>query len=166
MAATASCFKEITALSVDNQGRVLIVDGPNRNVRMVDAQGQIVAVAGNSSQGNGGDGKAAALASFGATAGVAVDSAGNIYVSDATYNRVRIVTPDGKIAHFAGDASGIAGNIGDGGQAATARLRRPTRLAVDANNNLYITDNGNNRIRRIDAVTKVITTVAGNGGGG
>jgi len=166
MPANTTCFKEITALGVTPNGQVLIVDGPNRNVRMVTAQGQIVAVAGNSSQGNGGDGKAAALASFGATAGVAADSLGNIYVSDSTYNRVRIVTPDGKIAHFAGDPAGVAGNIGDGGQASNARLRRPTRLTVDAQNNLYISDSGNNRVRCVNALTKVITTVAGNGGAG
>jgi sugar lactone lactonase YvrE len=158
-----ACFKEINALAVNHQGNLLVVDTPNRTVRLVNAQRVITAFAGNTSQGNGGDGKTAAFASFGAPAGVASDAAGNVYISDATYNRIRIVTPDGKINHFAGDANGTAGSNGDGGPATSARLRRPTRLAVDAQGNLYIADSGNHRIRKVDAVTKQITTVAGNG---
>jgi sugar lactone lactonase YvrE len=159
----AACFKEVTAVNTDSAGRLLIVDALNRNVRRVSAQGIITALAGNTSLGNGGDGKTAAFASFGAPSGVAADAAGNVYVSDVTYNRIRIVTPDGKINHFAGDANGMPGYTGDGGLAANARLRRPTRLAVDGQGNLYIADSGNQRIRKVDAVTKIITTIAGNG---
>ena len=163
--ATTTCFKEITAVTVDNFGRVIIVDGLNRNVRMIDAQGIIQPVAGNGSLGNAGDGKTAAFASFGQPGGAAVDPVGNIYISDSNFNRIRVVTPDGKIAHFAGDANGVAGYTGDNGQASIARLKRPTRLATDAQGNLYISDAGNQRIRRVDAKTKVITTVAGIGVG-
>src|SRR5581483_3866797 len=113
-----------------------------------------------------GDNKQATGASFGTLSGVAVDSQGVIYVSDLTYNRVRRIGTDGVISHYAGDVNGAQGSTGDQGTAAGARLRQPKGLAVDAADNLYIADSGNHRIRKIDAVTKVITTVAGNGSAG
>jgi sugar lactone lactonase YvrE len=156
-------FKEITALTVDGDGNLLIVDALNRVVRRVSPQGTITALAGNSSNGNIGDGGPANLARFGSPAGVAADHLGNVYIADLTFNRIRKVGLDGKISHFAGDPAGVAGFIGDGGPASAAKLRRPTRLAVDAQGNVYVSDSGNQRVRKIDAVTKIITTVAGNG---
>src|SRR5581483_6325258 len=164
--ATAASFKQIVAVARDKQGRLLILDSGTRTLRRVELDGTIGIIAGNGSSGNGGDNKQATGASFGTLSGVAVDSQGVIYVSDLTYSRVRRIGTDGVISHYAGDVNGAQGSTGDQGTAAGARLRQPKGLAVDAADNLYIADSGNHRIRKIDAVTKVITTVAGNGSAG
>ena len=160
--ATAATFKEITAIAKLSNHDLLIVDSASRVVRRIDAQGMISAFAGNITNGNTGDGGAAIRAAFGRPAGVAADADGNIYISDAIFNRIRVVTPDGKINHFAGDKNGVAGFAGEGVNAALARFRRPTRLATDRQGNLYVADSGNHVIRKINLATKIITTVAGN----
>ena len=164
--ATAATFKQLVGVARDKQGRLLILDSVNRSLRRVDLNGTISTIAGNGLSSNGGDNKPATGANFGNPAGIAVDSQGNIYLADLTYNRIRRIGTDGVISHFAGDMNGAPGSTGDFGSAASARLRQPKGLAVDASDNLYITDSGNQRIRRIDALTKVITTVAGNGAAG
>ncbi|QQS45055.1 MAG: HYR domain-containing protein [Acidobacteriota bacterium] len=164
--ATAATFKVIVAVARDKDGNLLIVDQQNRNVRIVDAQGTINALAGNSAQGNTGDNGPAAFATFGSPAGIAADSKGNVYISDLVFHRIRRIGTDGKIYHFAGSATGLSGSLGDGGQATAARFNRPTGLAVDAQDNLYVADSGNNRVRKIDPNTGVITNFAGNGGFG
>ena len=162
-AALAASFKQVTALAYDNAGGLLVLDTTSRTVRRIDAQGNISAFAGTTASGNTGDGKAAILATFGAPSGIAVDSNGNVYIADATFNRVRVVTPDGKISHYAGDPNGQSGSFGDGGLASSARLRAPSYLTVDAQGNLFIADTSNQVVRRVDAATKQITTVAGTG---
>ena len=164
--ATGAQFKQIVALARDKQGRLLVLDSGNRSLRRIETDGTITLVAGNGSNGNGGDGKQATTAQFNIPSGVAVDSNGNIYVADLGNNRVRVIAPNGVITHFAGDSGGAAGSTGDQGTAAGAKLRQPRGLAVDKNDNLFIADSGNHRIRRVDAVTRVITTVAGTGGAG
>ena len=145
---------------------LLVVDGQSRVVRRVDAQGVIRTVAGNSSGGNTGDGGLAIYASLGTTGGAVADASGNVYVADTTNHRIRRVTTDGRIAHFAGTTNALSGSQGDNGQAAAARLNRPTALAIDGQGNLYICDSGNHRIRMVNLTTNIITTVAGNGGAG
>jgi sugar lactone lactonase YvrE len=88
------------------------------------------------------------------------DAAGNIYLTDAEDHRIRKIAPDGIITTFAG--TGIAGFSGDGGLARNAQLNDPTGIAFDAVGNLIITDQGNNRIRKIDT-SGIITTIAGTG---
>ncbi|MGI4826666.1 MAG: hypothetical protein ACRYFU_00490, partial [Janthinobacterium lividum] len=92
--------------------------------------------------------------------GLAVDAAGNLYFSDSSNNRVRRVDAiSGLISTVAGD--GNTGSQGDGKQAVDAELSNPSGLALDGAGNLYIADSGNNVIRRVDAVSGVINTVAG-----
>jgi uncharacterized protein (TIGR03437 family) len=117
----------------------------------------IQTVAGSS---NAGDGGSALSAALGQPEGIAIDSAGNIYVADAAGNRVRIIAPDGTIQTFAG--TGTAGFAGDGGPAAAAELNQPYGLALDPAGNLYIADLGNSRVREV-SVAGVIQTVAGGG---
>jgi len=100
--------------------------------------------------------------------GIAVDNAGNLYVSARKQNRVLKVSPSwwrrihaGAVTIAAG--TGDLGFGGDGGPSENATLASPTGLAVDSAGNLFIADTGNNRIRRVDAETHAITTVAGNG---
>ncbi len=162
-AATEATLRQINAIDRDAIG-VTIVDGQSRVVRRIDAQGTIRTLAGNGSNGNAGDAGLAIYATFGVIGGAAADSQGNTYVSDTTNHRVRKVTPDGRVYHFAGSATVQAGSQGDNGQAAAAKLHRPTALAVDAQDNLYIADSGNHRIRVVNPGTGIITAVAGSGG--
>jgi sugar lactone lactonase YvrE len=122
----------------------------------------ITTVAGNGTQGYKGDGGSATSAELYGPAGVAVDASGNLYIADASNNRVREVNAaTGVITTVAG--TGVAGYSGDGGPATSAELNDPSGIAVDAAGDLYIADTGNNRIREVSAKTGTITTVAGSG---
>jgi sugar lactone lactonase YvrE len=90
---------------------------------------------------------------------VTVNAAGDVFVADTVNNRVVEVLPDGAFVQFAGN--GKAGYQGDGGRADHAELTEPTGVAVDSAGNVYIADAGNNVVRRVDAGTGIITTVAG-----
>ena len=92
---------------------------------------------------------------------VAVDAAGNFYIADPDQNRVFKVDTSGQLTVVAG--VGVSGFSGDGGLATSASLSAPVGVALDGAGNLFIADEFNNRIRRVDAATGIITTVAGNG---
>ncbi len=118
--------------------------------------GTITTVAG----GGVGDGGPANAAPVRFTRGVAVDASGNVLIADTYNNRIRRVTPDGIISTVAG--TGVPGFAGDGGPATKADLRAPEAVTADAAGNVYFSDTGNHRVRKVDA-SGVITTVAGNG---
>jgi uncharacterized protein (TIGR03437 family) len=146
-----------TAVAVDATGNLYIADWGNNVVRKV-SKGVITTVAGNGTYGYRGDSGPATSAELFAPDGVAVDSAGNLYVADSANNRIREVS-NGVIATVAGN--GTSGFSGDGGPASSAQFDGPDGVAVDSAGNLYIADYGNNRIRRVS--NGVITTVAGGG---
>ena len=107
-----------------------------------------------------GDGVAATQAPIFLPFGIAVDAAGDIFLADSSNTRVRMVTAStGIISTVAGN--GVAGSNGDGGAATSAGISNPTGVALDPAGNLYFADNGNNAIRRVDAFTGLISTVAG-----
>ena len=130
------------------------------------APGTITTIAGNGNLGNSGDGGPATSASIGAAQGVVVDKAGNIYIADGIFNLIRKVDAQGIISTYAG---GNVVDLGDGGLATNARLdfgpAVHAGLAVDNAGNLYIADAGDMRVRKIDASSGIITTVAGNSPG-
>jgi hypothetical protein len=111
--------------------------------------GIITTYAGNGTPGFSGDGGPATAAQLNTPCGVAVDSAGNLYIADTSNHRVRMVTTAGVISTVAGNGTG--GFSGDGGPATAAKLREPCGVAVDSGGNLYIADHGNNRIRKVTA---------------
>ena len=117
----------------------------------------IQTVAGSSFMGDGGP---ATAAQIGSIQGVAVDTRGNLYLSDTDNHRVRRVDTAGIVTTIAG--TGTAGFSGDGGPASAAQLNLPYGLAVDAAGNLYIADLGNNRVRRVSP-DGAIVTIAGTG---
>jgi sugar lactone lactonase YvrE len=121
-------------------------------------------MAGNIDQADDGDGRAATKAQLAGPNGIAVDSAGNLYIADTGNNRIRKVTTNGIISTVAGKrgASIFGGYGGDGGMATAAQLFNPGNVAVDTLGNLYIADTGNNRIRKV-TIKGIIITVAGNG---
>ncbi len=106
------------------------------------------------------DGSPATSAPLRDPASVAIDAGGNIYIADKVDNRIRRVSAAGIISTFAGN--GVPGFSGDGGKAKAAELNSPANIALDVNANVYIADQGNNRVRRVGD-DGTITTVAGNG---
>jgi large repetitive protein len=110
------------------------------------------------------DGIPALTAELDSPTSVTIDGAGNVYIADSEHNRIRMVSAaTGQISTFAG--TGTASYTGDNAAANAATLNSPSGVALDGAGNLYIADSGNNAIRRVDAVTGIITTVAGNGSG-
>ena len=150
-------------VAADKYNNLYIADNDNNRIRRVDAKtGIITTVAGNGSYAFAGDGGPAISASLKAPTGIAVDPGGNIYIADYNNNRIRKVDANtGIITTIAGNGS--FGFGGDGGPAVSANIWQPTGVALDAGNNIYIADYSNQRIRKVDALTGVITTVAGNG---
>jgi uncharacterized protein (TIGR03437 family) len=136
------------------------------SVFRVDRSGSLTLIAGTSRAGFSGDGGLATRAQLNAPAGLAVDSAGDIFIADSGNNRVREVTPDGVINTVAGNGSpGVPGTLGDGGPAAQAYLHSPGGVAVDGSGNLYIADSADNSIRKVTTDGN-IATFAGNGSPG
>ena len=129
----------------------------------VDVRSQIISTfAGNgTASGVSGDGGAATAASINAANGGAFDKYGNYYVAEVLGHKVRKITPIGIITTVAGIAT--SGYNGDGMLATTAKLNSPTAIAVDTQGNIYIDDASNFRIRKMEFVTGLISTVAGTG---
>ena len=147
-------------VAVDGTGNLYIADTNSDRIRKVDSTGTITTIAGTGEQGFSGDGGPATQASLNSPFGVAVDGAGNLYIADQYNNRIRRVDSTGTITTIAGTEE--RGFGGDGGPATQAPLFLPTGVAVDVEGNLYIADQYNNRIRRVDS-TGTITTIAGTG---
>ncbi|MDH5457136.1 MAG: hypothetical protein OEY26_00335 [Nitrospinota bacterium] len=159
--ATKAAMNIPAGLAFDKQGNLYIADRANHRVRKVDTKGIITTVAGNGTVGFSGDGGPATQASLNLPSGLAVDNKGNLYISDRSNNRVRVVNSKGIINTVAGN--GKDGYHGDNMPALKATLDKPFGLAIDKDNNLYIADRGNNRIRKVDS-SGLISTVAGDGG--
>jgi trimeric autotransporter adhesin len=153
-ATLANLFKP-QQVAVDGSGNVYIADTGDHKIRIVDTTGTINLFAGSGAQGFGGDAGAAASAALDLPVGVSVDGSGNVLIADSGNQRVRIVS-GGVIQTLAGGGSG-----GDGGLAISALLAGPYTVTGDSAGNLYIADTGNNRIRELSG--GVITTVAGTG---
>jgi len=150
---------QAAGVGFDHRGNLYLADQWNNRVRKVDTSGIITTVAGNGGQGFSGDGGLAVDAELNVPLGVTVDSAGNLYIADTGNNRVRKVDPSGIISTVAGN--GTQGFSGDGAPAVNAELDGPAGLAVESGN-LYIADQGNQRIRKVDPAS-IISTVAGDG---
>ena len=147
-------------VAVDAAGNLYCVDRQrsNNRIRKIDAAGIITTYAGTGGYGYSGDGGPAAEAQLDFPDDMAVDAAGNLYVSE--YSRIRKIDAAGIITTFAGTAE--LGYSGDGGPATEAQLEFPSEVAVDAAGNVYVADQRRRRIRKIDAAG-IITTFAGTG---
>lgn len=166
-------------VTVDRAGNLYIADNGNSAVRRVDTNGIITSFVGNGVSGFNGDGIPAASAWLNQIRGVALDAAGNLYIADTLNSRVRVVNmgtqplvlypgssqpltvQPGQIATAAG--IGAFGWVGDGGLATRAHLGIPTNIAFDSKGNMYIGDEMTARVRMVDAMTGIITTVVGTG---
>ena len=159
--ATEARLKIPAGLTFDKKGNLYIADRNNHRIRKVDTRGIITTVAGNGTAGFSGDGGKATQAQLSLPSGVVVDDKGNIYISDRSNDRVRMVDNKGIITTFAGN--GVDGYKGDLGPATQAQLSKPFGLALDKKGNLYIADRVSNRVRKVNP-QGIITTVAGDGG--
>jgi hypothetical protein len=162
-AATSAELGKITGLARDSSGNIYIADSSNCVVWQVSAStGNISIFAGVTplSCGYSGDGGPATGAKLDVPGGIFMDSHNNLYIADASNNRVREVS-SGTINTIAGN--GTAGYIGDGDPATIAELHDPTGVAVDGAGNVYIADYDNCVIREVTAATGIINTIAGNG---
>jgi Bacterial regulatory proteins, luxR family/NHL repeat len=157
LAASAGLVRPV-AVATGPRGEIYIAEG-NR-VREVKPDGRIATLAGTGDAGHAGDGGPAALAQLTTPQGLAVDSAGRVYIADTLSNRLRRVDTDGTIRTVAG--TGDAGYTGDGKPAIEARLNLPTGVAIGFGDSVFIADTGNNVIRQLGA-DGIIRTVAGTG---
>ena len=163
IAATNASLHYPEGVGFDFAGNLYIADHINNRIRKVDTNGIITTVAGNGTNTYAGDGGAATNASLFLPANLAWDAAGNMYIVDQNNNRIRKVDTNGIITTLAGKSGG--GYSGDGGAGSNANLNYPYGLAIDTTGNLYVGDQFNNRIRKINS-NGFITTVAGNGNAG
>ncbi|MCS7044010.1 MAG: hypothetical protein NZR01_14585 [Bryobacteraceae bacterium] len=150
-----------TGIAIDAAGNIYFCDTRNHRVRKIGTDGKIRTIAGTGEKGETGDGGDALKAKLNSPTGVAVDSAGNVYIADQLNHRIRKVDANGIITTVAG--TGLPGYSGNGGLATRAQLFYPCCIAVDAQGNLFIADRTNNRVRRVDAATGTISLVAGTG---
>jgi sugar lactone lactonase YvrE len=154
---------QTNALAIDVEGNLYVGggDGDHFVVNRVSPAGEVTRIAGTGRSGFSGDGGPAIEAELGWVYDLTVDPAGNVYLVDAEHHRIRMVDTTGVITTVAG--TGRPGYSGDGGPATDARLYNPAGIDIDQAGNIYLADDWNNVIRRIDASTGVLTTIAGNG---
>jgi sugar lactone lactonase YvrE len=159
--ATEARLNVPAGLAFDKRGNLYIADRSNNRIRKVDTRGIITTIAGTGTAGFSGDGGPATQAQLNLPSGIALDGKGNIFISDRSNNRIRVIDSSGKIRTYAG--SGKDGFKGDNGPALKASIDRPFGIALDRKGNLYIADRRNNRVRKVNK-QGIITTVAGDGG--
>ena len=156
---TAASFNTPQGLAIDSSGNVYVADSFNNKIRKITVAGVVTTLAGSGIDGAA-DGVGSS-ASFGGPTDVAVDGSGNVYVADDFNHKIRKITPAGLVSTFAGNnTAGAADGIGT-----AASFNFPHYLAVDNFGNVYVSDSGNNKIRKISS-TGEVTTLAGTGTAG
>ena len=181
-AATKAELSEIGGITLDSSGNIYLCETDKNYIRKIDTSGKISAFAGTGTAGFTGDTTAytiaynkannittvttATSAEISAPTGIAVDSKGNVYFSDTSNNRIRMISAtDSTITTVAGDGTGAY--YGDGAGAIYSEINHPTWMVFDASDNLYFCDSLNHRVRKIAADdSRTITTVAGLGSAG
>ncbi|MCD6011365.1 MAG: repeat containing protein [Flavipsychrobacter sp.] len=158
--ATAAKLNFPHGIAMDHSGNLFIADQQNFRIRKVNSSGIITTYAGTGVSGFSGDGGPATAARFQNIWGLAVDDTGNVYVTELNAERIRKISTSGIITTIAGN--GTVGHTGDGGPATAATLYWPIDVATDRSGNIYIADELNNCIRKVNTAG-IISTFAGNG---
>lgn len=157
--ATSASFVLPVAVAYDVQGNIYVSDGYNCRIRKINSAGVISTYAGTGICGYGGDGGPAISAMLSYSYGAALDGHGNLLVADTGNNRIRRITPAGVITTIAGN--GTFGYSGDGGNALQASFAAPSAVSADPMGNIYVADEANYVIRKVDSAG-IVHTVAGN----
>jgi streptogramin lyase len=157
---SAARFRSPSGVAVDGAGNIYVADSSDSTIRQVTPAGVVTTLAGLAGRDGNTDGTGGE-ARFNGPTGVAVDSAGNVYVADYYNYSIRKVTSGGMVSTLAG----LAGSIGSAdGTGSMARFNRPTGVAVDSGGNVYVADTLNQTIRRVTP-GGMVTTLAGRGAG-
>ncbi len=168
-AATLAQLDTLTGIAVDNSGNVFISEQKNNWIRKISSSGIITRVAGSGGlPGYSGDGGPATNAKLSQNWGIAADNSNNLYIADIDNQLIRKVNSAGIISTIAGvvmGGGGVAGYSGDGGPATLAKLNTPLGIAVDNSGNIFIGDDYNYCIRKIDPAG-IISLYAGNNNSG
>ncbi len=158
--AIKAAFRDPSAVAVDKDDNVYIADAANNRIRKVNTKGIISTIAGNGSHEDTGDGGPALSAGIRSMDDLVFSPSGELHIVESNPNRIRKISNEGIISSVAG--VGYAGFFGDGGPAVKAMLKNPTAIAFDSKGNMFISDMGNNRIRKVDS-NGIISTLAGTG---
>ncbi len=153
---TSASFKGPSGVAIDGFGNIYIADTYNQKIRKISPSGIVSTFAGSGSNGSS-DGTSSS-ASFDGVRGIAIDSIGNLYVADMYNHKIRKINPSGVVSTLAG--SGLAGSSDVAG--ASASFTNPTGVAVDGSGNVYVSDQGNHKIRKVSP-TGIVSTLAGSG---
>ncbi len=153
---TAAMFSAPIGVVVDGSGNVFVADSMNDTIRKISSTGTVSTFAGSAGVTGSTDGTGS-TARFNLPTGLAIDSAGNLYVSDTTNNTIRKITSAGNVSTLAGLAGVSGSQDGNGGN---AFFNHPGGLALDVSGNLYVADTGNSVIRKVN-VAGAVSTVAG-----
>ena len=163
-AATSASLNRPAALRFDSNNNAYIADMYNHRIRKVDGNGIITTFAGTGEAGYSGDGGAATSAKLHYPTGIDFDASGNMYIADRDNHRIRKVDTNGNISTIAG--TGEAGNSGDGGAWASAKLNKPIRVGVGPDGHIYIADYNNHVVRILFSDGNIYTSVGTNGSAG
>ena len=156
---TAAAFNQPFAVALDSSGNVYVADQQNNAIRKVTPTGVVTTLAGSGTAGF--TDATGTAAQFHFPSGVAVDGSGNVYVTDQINNCIRKVTQAGAVTTFAGNGTGA----GVDGTGTAAEFFFPQGIAIDADGDLYVADDGDPRVRMVSP-TAVVSTLAGNGSSG
>jgi len=164
--ATLALLNQPTSVVFDASGNMLIADYVNNCIREVNQEtGIITTIAGTGTAGYNGDSRLATEANLNRPCDIALEASDNIYIADVANHRIRKITKStGMITTIAG--TGTQGFNGDGILAINANLNNPSSIALDSEGNLVFTDKYNQRVRKVDFTTGMISTIAGNGTAG
>lgn len=159
-AGTNATFNTPVGITITSTGLIYVTDIGNHNIRLISSTGTTSTHAGSRTA-TFADGIGTA-ASFNAPHGIVADSYGNLYIADTNNHRIRRITSDGIVTTLAGQATaGFADGTGS-----SAQFNFPYQISIDVLGNLYVADQTNNRIRKIQTSTGLVTTFAGNGTAG
>jgi len=153
---SAATFNQPNGLATDALGNLYVADTGNSTIRKVTPSGFVTTFAGSPGQAGSADG-VGTNARFSNPCGVAVDGSGYVYVADTGNHTIRKISPTGSVSTLAG-LSGQAGS--SDGAGSIVRFNTPSGIALDASNNLYIADSGNDTIR-VSTPGGVVSTLAG-----
>ncbi len=156
--ATTAKLNQPNGVAVDAAGNIYIAEMAGNRIRKINTSGIITTIAGNGTSGITGDGGPATSALVNHPSNIAIDGGGDIYISDWGNNEIRMINTSGNMIKIAG--TGIGGYSGDG-IATAQKLAAPYSVSLDALGNLYLSDENNDILRKINLSTGILTTIAG-----